>query len=485
MMTMEERIERMSIPINATIRDAMRAIDRGVIGLALLVHPEDRSFEGLVTDGDLRRALLNGMGLEAPVNEVPRPDPKVASITDTSEDIALMFSEKIRWIPILDQRQRVVNMALYDRRLHLPVAHPFLGEKELEYVSECVLTSWISSAGKFVTQFEEIFADFCGAKYAVSTSNGTCALHLALIAEGIGTGDEVIVPALTFIATANAVTYTGAKPIFVDSDRFTWNIDPGKIETAITSKTKAIIPVHLYGHPAEMNSILAIADKYGLSVIEDAAEAHGARYRGVRVGTIGKCGCFSFYGNKIFTTGEGGMVVTNDKKLAQKIRILRDHGMDPGKKYRHNVLGYNYRITNLQAAIGVAQIEKADAILEKKRQIAQIYKENLTDIEGIELPPEFDWAVNVNWLYSILVHADQFGIDRDELIEELHHEGIDTRPFFYPVHLQPIYNTGQRLEIAEELSMSGLSLPSGVNLINSDVVRIAETIQKIHKKYKK
>jgi len=328
-----------------------------------------------------------------------------------------------------------------------------MGEKELEYVSECILTGWVSSAGKFVRQFEEMFASFCGAKYAIATSNGTTALHLAILALDIGPGDEVIVPTLTFIASANSVRYTGATPIFVDSDPYTWNIDPELVEAAITPSTKAIMPVHLYGHPADMDPILEIARRYELAVIEDAAEAHGALYKGIRVGSLGDIGCFSFYGNKIVTTGEGGMVVTNHAELAKKMRVLRDHGMTPEQRYYHHVLGYNYRLTNIQAAIGVAQMEKVETILESKARIARTYDEALADIPGISLPPQAEWAVNVYWLYSILVDEKTYGMSRDQLIALLTENGFETRPFFPPVHMQPIYASPIQLPVAERLSV--------------------------------
>ncbi|NQU99168.1 MAG: DegT/DnrJ/EryC1/StrS aminotransferase family protein, partial [Parcubacteria group bacterium] len=242
----------------------------------------------------------------------------------------------------------------------IQVSKPSLGREELNNVMEAIKSSWISSKGKFITEFEENFAEYCGVKYGIATANGTVALHLALKALKISKGDEVIVPDLTFIATANVVTYCNAKPIFIDSNPDYWCIDPEKIEEKITTKTKAIIPVHLYGHPCDMDAITKIAKKYGLYVIEDAAEAHGAGYKGKKVGSFGDISCFSFYGNKIITTGEGGMCLTNNQKLAERMKILRDHGMSPDKRYWYDVIGFNYRMTNIQAAIGVAQLKKID-----------------------------------------------------------------------------------------------------------------------------
>ncbi len=473
---MKERIEAMSLFADGTIRQAMRTIDKGGLGVAFLIESQTGRFVGLVTDGDVRRALLGGYGLESPVSQVPRPDPKVAYVGMALYQIAGLLSEPVRVVPLLDDDARVVDLALFDQRMHLPVAEPSLGARELQYVSDCILTGWISSAGKYVKQFEEVWADFCGSSYAVSTSSGTGALHLAILALGIGPGDEVIVPSLTFIATANAVTYTGAKPVFVDSELATWNIDPNEIEKAITSKTKAIIPVHLYGHPADMDPILEIASHYGLAVIEDAAEAHGAFYKGRSVGSIGDAGVFSFYGNKIITTGEGGMVVTDNVDIAEKIRLLRDHGMSPDRRYWHHEIGYNYRLTNLQAAVGVAQMEKAGDILEAKKHIAELYESGLKDVRGISLPPKAKWASSVCWLYSILVDDEKTGGGRDELMAELSKAGIETRPFFPPAHMQPIYNTGQSLPVAEYLSMNGLSLPSAIKLRQEEINHVIDTI---------
>lgn len=474
-----KRIKDISVPAGSTIRQTMQAINKGSLGIALIVEPGSGCFEGLVTDGDIRRALLDGHGLESPVSVVRRPESKTAFIETSREEIAKLFSDLVRVVPLLNDKKQVVDLMVFDRRVHFPVSEPLLGEKELVYVSECVLTGWVSSAGKFVTRFEEVFAEFCGTKYAITTSNGTTALHLALLALGIGPGDEVIVPSLTFIATANAVTYTGARPIFADSETETWNIDPAVIEGLITSRTRAIIPVHLYGHPADMDPILEIAAKHNLKVIEDAAEAHGATYKGSRVGGIGDMGVFSFYGNKIVTTGEGGMVVTNDRDFADRIRILRDHGMSKERRYWHPVIGYNYRLTNLQAALGVAQMERIDSILQIKRDIAARYDAGLKDIPGIILPPRKSWAQNVFWLYSIIVDGKRLGIGRDELLERLKNQGIETRPFFPLVHKQPCYDLDLTLPKAEYLSANGLSLPSSPTLNIDDIGRIVTVIKKI------
>jgi len=361
--------------------------------------------------------------------------------------------------------------------MRIPIAEPSIGEEELTNVVEAVRSGWISSKGKFIQEFEEKFAHYCGVKYGVATSNGTTALHLALTALGIGAGDEVIVPTLTFVATANTVRYTGAKPRFVDSHPDYWCIDPEKIEEVITSKTKALIPVHLYGHPCDMKPIMAIASRHSLYVIEDAAEAHGAEYKGRKVGSFGDIACFSFYGNKILTTGEGGMCLTNEERLAEKMRILRDHGMSPQRRYWHDIIGFNYRMTNMQAAVGVAQSSKLDEFVKRKRQIAELYNSLLADAKGVSLPPEMPWAKNVYWMYSILIQ-DDFGIERDELMQRLEQRGVETRPLFYPLHIMPPHKTRGRFPIAEELSEKGVSLPSSVNLTQEEIEYVADIVGK-------
>lgn len=362
----------------------------------------------------------------------------------------------------------------------IPVAEPNLEGNELKYVEDCIKTGWISSIGEYVTRFEEGFSRYCGVKHGVAVANGTVALHLALEALGIKKGDEVIVPSLTFVATANAVKYTGAKPVFVDSEPRTWNINPGKIEEKITEKTRAIIPVHLYGHPCDMDRIREIAEKHGLVIIEDAAEAHGAEYKNKKTGSLSTISCFSFYGNKILTTGEGGMCLTDDEKLAEKMRQLKDHGMSKEKRYYHPQIGYNYRLTNIQAAIGLAQLERIEQIIETKRKNAKFYNSLLKDVKGITLPVEEPWAKNVYWLYSILIEKD-YKLDRDRLMAELKAEGIDTRPFFIPLHKMPYLDEGLKLQVAEDLGMKGINLPSSTKLTKEEIHKIAETISRLNK----
>ncbi len=360
----------------------------------------------------------------------------------------------------------------------IPVSEPSITQKEIDYVLKAIKSGWVSSIGEFINKFEIEFAEYLGVNYALTTTNGTAALHLALVSLGIKEGDEVIIPDLTFIATANAVVYTGAKPIPVDIDAETWCIDPEAIRKATTSKGKAIIPVHLYGHPAEMEKINKIAKEYGLYVIEDAAEAHGAEYKGRKVGSIGDCGIFSFYGNKIITTGEGGMITTNDEKIYERARYLRDHAMSREKRYWHTEVGFNYRMTNIQATLGLAQLERIGDLINKKRQIFRWYKEFLRDLDGIRLNPEKEWAKNVFWMICLVLDKD-YGISRDELMAKLKEKGIDTRPFFYPVSQMPMFKSSKVSPVAYEISQKGLNLPSSVNLDEEEVEWIVGSLKKI------
>ncbi len=359
----------------------------------------------------------------------------------------------------------------------IPIMEPWIDHQEIDLVMDCLKSGWISSQGKYIAQFEEAFSGFCGTRFGVATSNGTTALHLALLTLGIGPGDEVIVPALSFIATANVVVYTGARPVFTDVDEKTWNINPSLLRSVITDRTKAIIPVHLYGHPADMDPILKLAEEYHLWVIEDAAEAHGAEYKGKKVGSLGHMGCFSFYGNKIISTGEGGMIVTDNPEWVEKARILRDHGMSKEKKYWHPVLGYNFRMTNIQAAIGLGQMTKLKRLIEIKREIAERYTLGLKKNTGLVLPAEAEWAKSVSWLYSILLKQETQK-NRDDLITFLAQAQVESRPVFYPMPCMPPYRGCGTYPVASQISKGGISLPSGYNLTGPEQDQVIELIQK-------
>ncbi|MFA6598864.1 MAG: DegT/DnrJ/EryC1/StrS family aminotransferase [Ignavibacteriaceae bacterium] len=356
----------------------------------------------------------------------------------------------------------------------IPISKPSITEKEINYVEDAVTSGWVSSLGPFVEEFETMFAQYCGCKHAITVANGTVGLHLALMSYDIGAGDEVIVPDLTFVATANAVRYTGATPILVDIESETLCIDVNKIESAITKDTKAIMPVHLYGHPANMEAIRFIADKYGLVIIEDAAEALGATIGGKNVGSFGNIGVFSFYGNKIITTGEGGMLVLNDDLLNDRARLLRDHAMSKTKRYWHESVGYNYRMTNIQAALGVAQLERIEEILLKRRQIFEWYSLRLAKNPNITLNRTKKGYINCYWLICIELLNEFSGV-RDELIEYLKKADIDSRPYFYPLSSLPMYKS-HNCSVSDQVSSRGLNLPTFFDITEEEVDIVANTI---------
>lgn len=367
----------------------------------------------------------------------------------------------------------------------IPVAVPQIGEREIAYVTDAVRSGWVSSLGPYVEKFERKFADYIGVSYAIAVSNGTTGLHLALHGLGIKPGDEVIVPDMTFVATVHAVLQTGATPVLVDVEPDTWNLDPVAVKRAITPKTRAIIPVHLYGHPAEMEPLQHIAEEHGLLLIEDAAEAHGAEYHGRRVGGIGAVGVFSFYGNKIITTGEGGMITTNDLIVAERLRYLKDHGMVPTRRYYHTEIAFNYRLTNLQAALGLAQLEQIDAFIAQRRNVMQWYTELLAGVSNVALNVERPGICNVYWL-SCLVLGDKCRISRDDLMQQLRVQGIDTRPFFVPMHQLPhlanyrtVGRDSDQCPQSARLGSNGLNLPSGPHIDQAVARRIATAIKNL------
>ena len=355
----------------------------------------------------------------------------------------------------------------------IPVSDPKLDGNELRYLTQCVQSGWISSAGRFVREFEQAFAAAMGCRHGVACSNGTTALHLVLATLGVGPGDEVIIPTFTMIATANAVRYTGATPVLVDAERETWNLDVTQLAAKITARTRGITLIHTYGHPVDMSPLLDLAERRGLWVVEDAAEAHGARYKDRPVGSLSRAASFSFYANKIITTGEGGMVTTSDGELARLARRLRDHAFSDERHFWHKYVGFNYRMTNLQAAVG---LEEFIAI---RRANAARYTGRLSRIPGLTLPVERPWARNVYWMYGVVVE-DEFGISRDVLRNRLARRGIETRTFFIPIHLQPIYYElfkGQRYPVAEELCQRGLYLPSGATLTEPEIAYVCDMVR--------
>ena len=374
----------------------------------------------------------------------------------------------------------------------IPVNEPLLGEHELEYLTECVQTGWISSAGRFIEEFEKNWAAYCGMKYGIAVSNGTTALQVAVGCLDLEPGAEVILPSFTIISCAMAIVEHGLVPVLVDCDSRTWCMDVSQIEARITDRTRAIMPVHIYGHPVDMDPLLELAKKHNLAVIEDAAEAHGAEYLSGRNGAscswkhcggMGHLSTFSFYANKLITTGEGGMVLTNDLVLAEKARSLRNLCFRPERRFFHTELGFNYRMTNMQAALGVAQLERFEQIIAKKRWMGEAYTERLREIPGLQLPVEESWAKQVFWMYGLVLDESR-DMDATEFAQRLDKQGVQTRPFFLGMHEQPVFRDrglfiGEQYPVSERIAKQGLYIPSGLALTNEQLEETCNAVKKV------
>jgi perosamine synthetase len=365
----------------------------------------------------------------------------------------------------------------------IPVNEPLLNEQALTYVNDCLRTGWISSEGRFIREFENKWAAYCNADYGVAVSSGTAALEIAVACLELKPGDEVIIPSFTIISCALAVVMAGAKPVLVDSDPQTWCMNVGQVESKITPRTRAIMPVHIYGHPVDMDPLLELARAHNLFIIEDAAEAHGAEYKGRKVGGIGDLSCFSFYANKIITTGEGGMVLTNRAEHAQRLRSLRNLCFREDRRFYHTELGHNYRLTNLQAAVGLSQAECIEEHLQRKRRMGRTYNELLKDLPQITRPVEKSWAKNVYWMYGIVL-SDEMDYDAVELARRLKNEGVDTRPFFLGMHQQPVFQQrgmflDEHYPVAEYIARKGLYLPSGLTITENQIEAVCAAVKKV------
>ena len=365
----------------------------------------------------------------------------------------------------------------------IPVNEPRLGENEIKYALECLQTGWISSEGRFIREFEERWAEYCGMKYGIAVSNGTVALEIAVASLHLRPGDEVILPSFTIISCAQAITKNNGLPVLVDCDPETWCMDVSQVESKITARTRAIMPVHIYGHPVDMDLVNVLARKYNLAILEDAAEAHGAEYKGRKCGGLGDVSIFSFYANKIVTTGEGGMVLTNDEAQAEHLRSLRNLCFRKEQRFFHTELGNNYRMTNIQAAIGVAQIEQIEKSIQQKRWMADAYHQQLKEIEGLSLPVERSWAKNVYWMYGIVIDPSS-GMDGREFASQLMEHNVMTRPFFFGMHEQPVFRdmglfADEHYAVTEHISRQGLYLPSGLTLTQEQVDYVCNAVKKV------
>jgi len=374
----------------------------------------------------------------------------------------------------------------------IPVNEPLLGQRESEYLLECLRTGWISSAGRFIDEFEQKWAAYCGRKHGVAVSNGTAALQVAVDALELEPGDEIILPTFTIISCAVAVINSNCVPVLVDSDPETWCMDVTQIEKKITPRTRAIMPVHIYGHPVDMDPLQCLAAKHGLAIIEDAAEVHGAEYLAGRnapdpvwrrCGSFGNLSCFSFYANKLITTGEGGMVLTDNDALAEKARSLRNLAFQSRRRFYHEDLGFNFRLTNIQAALGLAQLERIEQIIEKKRQMGSEYTERLESVAGLQLPVEKSWARNVYWMYGVVL-KESTGMNADQFASKLREKGVETRPFFLGMHEQPVFHKrglfrDERYPTAERIARQGLYFPSGLALTPEQLSQVCDAVKEV------
>jgi perosamine synthetase len=470
-------LESLLVTLPVTFHNVLETINNNTLGIVFIVD-EDRRLIGALTDGDARRDLLAGAALSDLITDDSayfNKSPQYLPIDCEISEIWELFEKEVRCIPLLDASHRVVDFSTRARTRQFMVLQPDIGDQEVSNVLECVTSGWISSQGRFIGVFERTFSDYLGGGHAIAVSNGTVALHLALTTLGVGRGDEVIVPNFTFGASINAIIHAGATPVLADVDPDTWTIDVEELRRLVTPRTKAVMPVHIYGQPAHIDEIMELATDKDIFVIEDCAEALGATYKNRRVGLDGDCTCFSFFANKSITTGEGGMVVFKDAEMAKRARVLRDHGMSPEKRYWHDHAGFNFRMTNMQAAIGVAQMDRVDELLSRKKAIFRAYDRLLAEHDGISLLPSNDWSENSYWLYTILLNGYAEDV-RDQLITNLGYRGIDARPGFYPMHqMEPYREFGDgTYPVSSRISANSVSLPSSFGLSNEEIPHIVE-----------
>lgn len=481
---MEPKKEKILIKPSLTIRETMAVIDEGALGIALVID-ETRHLQGTVTDGDIRRAILKEVSLGGPVSTIMNTSPITVTQGADAQDIRqLMLQHELKQIPVLDKEGQVIDIVLISTLLRIPLSYPDITYLEIQAVLDVLSTPNLSLGPKML-EFEDKFAAYIGTKHAVAVNSGTSGLHLCIKSLGIGVGDEVITTPFSFIASANCILFEGATPVFVDVDPLTRNIDVGKIEEKITSKTKAILPVHIFGQPCDMKPLMDLATRYNLKIIEDACEAIGAEYEGRKVGTYGACSVFSFYPNKQMTTAEGGVIVTDDPEIARLCRSYRNQGRSEGSGWlKHEHIGYNYRLSDLQCALGIVQLERIEELLQKRRTIADIYNKRLKDIRGIKPPYVADYLMMSWFVYVIQLMPQSGGLkERDEIIADLQDQGIACGNYFPPIHLQPFYRKqfGYKendFPIAEGVGQRTIALPFFNSLRPQDIEQICRALEK-------
>lgn len=467
----------LSINKNKSIRHALKKLNDSGLSTLFIIN-ENKNIIGILTDGGIRRSLLNNFDLDSEILKIMKTDFIFLNINSPNDLILKSLNNNIKVIPLVNNNNEFVDYATINRLRRISISEPELKGNELTNVTNCIKTNWISSQGKFVSQFEKQFSVYHNNLNALSVSNGTVAIHLALVALGVGKGDEVIIPNLTFAASINAVIHCGATPVLADVDLDSWNIDILQIESLIGEKTKAIMAVHLFGNPCKVFELMELTKKYNLYLVQDCAESLGSLFNNEPLGIFGDVATFSFFGNKTITTGEGGMIIFKDPDIYKKANILRDHGMNKTKRYWHDFVGYNYRLTNLQAAVGVAQFERLDYFVKRKKTIAKIYFNNLNHHHFFKFQKAENNAFNSNWLFTIvLIKNNKF--KKEDLMEYLGDKGIETRPIFFPLNvMNPYKNFGKskKLKISNEISANGFSLPSSASLSDEEAIYICDHI---------
>jgi len=486
---MNEKLkDKFLIKLPCKLKDVLLKFDKNALGIVFVVD-NNLKLLGSITDGDIRRAYLN-KNITNIVRRSSKFINKKVFYLNFNSSISTILKylsnssnkNKFKCIPLVNNKRIVIDISTIQNLRNIPITNIRFGNEELNNVVQAVKSGWISSKGGFVENFENEFSKYLGGGYSLTTSSGTSALELGLKSLRIEPKDEVIVPNFSFAASINAILNVGARPVIVDIDKKTWTIDIKKLQKLINRKTKAIMPVHIYGQSCDMDKIMEISKKYKLKVIEDAAEALGGTYKGKLIGLKGDCSCFSFFANKTITTGEGGMVVFKDKKHYETGKIIRSHGMTPKKPYRHSIVGSNYRMTNLQASIGMAQLKKVNKLLKERKKVFEYYDSRLSHNKEITLLPKNNWSTNSYWLYTVLIN--KIGkIKRDKLISGLLKKGIETRPTFFPFNKMLPFKTFAKgsFSVSEEIAYNGISLPSNsINFKDQDYI-IRQLLLEINK----
>lgn len=482
------KVREITVTRSTTVGEALAMLDKAASGLLLLVR-DNTTFERTVTDGDLRRLLLNGKQLDAQLVDLPSIESIVVHDNVSRRDaLGLMNQHGINHLPVVDRNGHVVEVL--DRRdidRQILLSTPHLGDSEQDFVQEAFRTNWIAPLGPNVDAFERELADYVGMKHAAAVSSGTAAIHLALILLGVTKGDTVFCSSLTFAASANPIVYQGAEPVFIDSDEESWNISPVALERALVAAEKAgrlpkaVIVVSLYGQSANMDPLVALCERFGVPLVEDAAESLGAKYKGRASGTFGKLGIYSFNGNKIITTSGGGMLVSDDRELIEKAKFLATQARDPAPHYQHSVIGYNYRMSNILAGVGRGQLTVLEERVAARRAVFDRYQSALSDV-GINWMPEPEWSFSTHWLTACTIDPAT-GVSSERLIKALAAEMIEARPVWKPMHMQPVfqhcqYFTAGGPSVSDRLFEQGICLPSGSNMTMVDVDRIIGVIRK-------